>query len=427
MSLAVDRKRTMSASLTPEPVFPPRTPSPISIFSQSTSCPLDVSSVSESASEIEIPEVLHSIETYEFMGFNHDTAVQLWERFTTCPEDEDPDILDFAMWQVKSTRDAIAEPDDWRGCMEHAGISEELQDAILQSDFADVRSTASCHFWLEDSITAAWETLESLENKLSRTRNRIQHSQDLERAPSPQTLSLSPPGLSSSPPINVGCESGMRSLADVVGFPPAPNTTISSETPSHVSGHTTLWRGGTRTSHEGFYDQETGRITLRRIASGPGDFSSSRVVYWTPQIETANKYAQYARHRTPMSDIIIVGVLVPNTWIESLTKVYLWNIANHSEDLWRKVVWASRGSITLDRDTWDTVFVDVMVGHIAKGTNIKYTRMSGPSDIKETDSLTVPVNGRQTKCIQWVFHKESAIRDFERLCRGKVFYRRMLD
>ena len=90
-----------------------------------------------------------------------------------------------------------------------------------------------------------------------------QHSQELETSPSPQTLSWSPHGVSLSHPSNSGFESEFCSLADTIDFSPFHNITTLSDTPSHVDGHTTLWRSGSRERHEGSYDEETGRIKLR--------------------------------------------------------------------------------------------------------------------------------------------------------------------
>ena len=55
---------------------------------------------------IEVPEVLHSPQTYEFIGFKEHVAREIWERFLnmpTGPNEFEADFLDMALAHIDGT------------------------------------------------------------------------------------------------------------------------------------------------------------------------------------------------------------------------------------------------------------------------------------------------------------------------------------
>ena len=120
--------------------------------------------------EIEVPESLKSAETYEFIGFDKKTALEIWSRFisTSDPDDPEGDFMGYARSYVNHSGvpDALSVLDDWTSTMNRLGINKTLQSAIMLPEFDDLRSTASCKFWVLDSMTVAYATLEHLNDQL---------------------------------------------------------------------------------------------------------------------------------------------------------------------------------------------------------------------------------------------------------------------
>lgn len=125
--------------------------------------------------EIEIPEH-NSPETYEYLGFNRETAVRLWGYHANAPSElPDTDFLDYARFQLEESgvEDATPIAQDWVAVMDALGINHTLQSAIMIPEFDDVRATASCKFWLMDART----TLSEAEGSVDRPHSSLETRQ----------------------------------------------------------------------------------------------------------------------------------------------------------------------------------------------------------------------------------------------------------
>ena len=172
VSPIINGKRKISTALISSPSTIPSSSSRVSGASFSAS------HTRRESDEIEIPAELRSGETYEFLGFTYATAESLWQRYLTQPEGMDAGFFDFAAWHVEEPEraDATAGEDDWIGCMTTMGIGPKLQTAILLPDFADLRCTASCKFWILDAMEMKWRALLALDGELRVTKARIESS-----------------------------------------------------------------------------------------------------------------------------------------------------------------------------------------------------------------------------------------------------------
>lgn len=56
------------------------------------------------------------------------------------------------------------------------GIGQKLQNAILLPEFADLRGTASCKYWIIDAMSMKWRALQALNYDLLMEQARIQHA-----------------------------------------------------------------------------------------------------------------------------------------------------------------------------------------------------------------------------------------------------------
>jgi hypothetical protein len=65
----------------------------------------DASFVVEEASEVEIPAVLDSVETYMYMGFTSEQAAILWDRYVTVVDEAfDGSFFDYAQWHIEEVK-----------------------------------------------------------------------------------------------------------------------------------------------------------------------------------------------------------------------------------------------------------------------------------------------------------------------------------
>jgi hypothetical protein len=105
-----------------------------------------------------------------------------------------------------------------------------------------------------------------------------------------------------------------------------------------------LWRAGDRAQSEAFYNQVTQEIKLSTISTIPGDFNCQMTLaYWTPQRETADRYAQWMKHKVDISEIVMIQVAIPESLMKNLTAYYLWYAKRRTpKDEWRKLVYHSR-------------------------------------------------------------------------------------
>jgi hypothetical protein len=140
--------------------------------------------------------------------------------------------------------------------------------------------TATCKFWVIDSMYTEYKALEVLDKKLVTLVALIQQVRDLE------------------------CPS----------FPGQPEEAP----PLTLKGHTMLWRADSRSRTKDFYIGKD--INLGAIGSVCGDFSYTKsLTYWT-QKETAERYAKWARHKQRIADIELIQVAVPDALMRTLSR-----------------------------------------------------------------------------------------------------------
>lgn len=124
---------------------------------------------------VDIPDELISLATLRYIGYREDTASMLWERWNHWPPGEpvrevDDDVggmpfIEFAIGYIQGPhRDTWEENDQaWRTCMNSLGVSDELQDAILDPIFREIRLGDSCVFWVVDSMQMRYRGLEEIQ------------------------------------------------------------------------------------------------------------------------------------------------------------------------------------------------------------------------------------------------------------------------
>jgi hypothetical protein len=112
----------------------------------------------------EFPVILHSRETFEWLGFDGLQANDLWNTFNTKGE-----YINRFFEVAEDHMDMICgqQPDESAATciefMKRAGISKWLADAILMDEFEDLHLTATCKHWVIDSMQSRWDFLKVLE------------------------------------------------------------------------------------------------------------------------------------------------------------------------------------------------------------------------------------------------------------------------
>lgn len=433
LSPVINKKRKISTST----ISPPT-----SLLSRSTASTSAVSvesftatSVVEEAAELELPENIRSLETYTFIGFDLKTAAALWTRYVNHPNDddgfrvnhplEDDEFFDYAIWRIEGSnvRDVASDEDDWDATMIGWGINDKLRSAILLPEFDDLRYTATCKFWVLEAIKTNYTTLKEFDNRLRMHLARIHHAEKTPRTRKPGGSFSRPQSLSGPASSKVADDSpSLPSESPAEGNQPAPLVATKAAGPWSLPRHTIIWRATTRSKAQEFYNDATQAIALSAMVSAPGDFSRNQVVYWTPQKETADRYAQWLKHKAALSEIAIIQVAVPEAFTEQLAIKYLWfGEQEQPTDEWRKLIWCSPRGQRLPQEIRYIDQKDLLVGHIASGIHAKYVDMADYTRIRESDVLTVEIDGEMKRAVQWVFNTGKAEDGFEEHCRGKIW------
>ncbi|CRL29319.1 unnamed protein product [Penicillium camemberti] len=427
---ATNGKRTISVTALSSPVTSRSTSSSNTIDRTSFSATF----VNVPQDEIELPQELKSRETYEFIGFNEETASKLWDQYLNRPINDplDPfdfDFMDYARSQVRNhtVPDVLSITDDWTPTMTTLGISQCLQLSILHPDFDDVRATASCKFWLLDSIEMAFKTLEGMNGQLRQEMERRQQLAVLsgrERSPPPSLPApISRKGsLKSTTKETIVPSKGPAAFKDTTALDKGPVAGVTEqEAPARLPGHTMIWRACLLSEAVECCESRLQELDFKSISSSPGDFGGrTAVAYFSPQRETADRYAMYKKHRFSIAELAILQVAVPDSLVQSLSINYLWADGAESQ-LWKKVIWHCRRGQRLPKDLRYMGNKDLWIGHIAKSTNSSFATTESYTQIQSPDVLAVQVNGEWRNAIQWVFYSDHAEELFAQCCKGKTW------
>lgn len=360
---------------------------------------------------IEFPEDLYSCETYQFLGFDEPAAEMLWKRYLTGdPTNPFGGFVGYFQTHIEwsKVQDAESVHDDWWGAMRKLGVNETLQEAIMAPGFDDIRTTATCKQWLLFSMASTFETLEGLNDQLRLEQAKRQHLAKIGRREMSPPRALSSPrsrkGVSPPPQVSTT----ISSVLDVSREGSAAVDSILAEAPESSLGHTMIWRAGLKDRTVACCTENADSLTFDRISSAPGDFSGKiPVVYFSPQRETADMYAMYLKHIAPITEIAVLQLAVPNEFVQSLSVNYLWSEGKDSAR-WKEVIWNSRRSQRLPKHLNAMLEKELWIGHIAHSPHKAYHKMQHFNEVSPEHALTVSINGRQQKAVQWVFHDSQA-------------------
>lgn len=124
------------------------------------------------------PAYLESEVTFRWLGLDKPNARELWNMWQNAPDGFLDTFLQVAEnWIYYSHHDAKTEDDDWAECLDHLGVTEELQEIILGPEFAAFRKKKTAKQWVIDTFRIRYAGLESI-HKASEVRTKARAERD---------------------------------------------------------------------------------------------------------------------------------------------------------------------------------------------------------------------------------------------------------
>ncbi|KAK7530774.1 uncharacterized protein J3D65DRAFT_136743 [Phyllosticta citribraziliensis] len=373
--------------------------------------------------DLEIPQEVRSAAGLEFIGLTPDAAARIFSRWDSRPLPNPDDLIDYVCGDTAQLNHRpLADSDT--AAMNRIGIAKWLQDAILDPNYRDIFQTNTLRFWLDKSLRANFLSLDRMQDQLKAyVEQRRQGSRAAASIPASLQTTTSANRDFSHPHVKVGAAEPLLEDHEVYYMATAVDE----------MGYLTPFI----TSHSSF---DMRAISTHRL--GRGDFNGRSLQecwYWTPELETATRYREYARQRVPASDHWIIRIQVSKDFSSRLNKEELF-----FSPTWGKYVWYCRNS---RHEAPDEIIkylkqnegrVDIMVGHISTGVSKKWLlRKRNASHVQRShlylcdtyhrdrqwwvrinEENVMKIDGK--KATQWVIMHEHVGRLLARQIRGKV-------
>lgn len=298
------------------------------------------SSSSDRHDVVEIPEYLNSQETLLFIGFQPDVAKKIFESWQQLQETPDElgygdDIITSAKCYIEvmgDREDAWLPTQNWRQVLTKMGINRQLADAILDSDFDEIRKSQPASAWVRDSFRISWEFLEGPDGRVRRT--------------------------------------------------PSPCVRRTPSLPDHVDGRTILHKGGAFARFAAAFD-DAGTFKISKLCSKSlTDFHRDRndLFYLTKDLEIAEKCARYAQRRVSLEEGCVLSFAIPNELYANSRQIY-------GRD-WQELVWWSRRPFDLEENSGlpptsldDYLQAPVLIGCICGTATDKISRLENSGEL----------------------------------------------
>jgi hypothetical protein len=126
---------------------------------------------SSTDSNVEIPQVLESRATLDFLGFSDEAGDEVWDRYSNaCTTHPDMvDLLEFAVAYVDSGQDAVDGTDDWERAMQSMGVGATLRERIMTPGHDTIRLSRSAKQWVIETMADLWLWLSTLGRTIEET------------------------------------------------------------------------------------------------------------------------------------------------------------------------------------------------------------------------------------------------------------------
>lgn len=338
-------------------------------------------------STVMVPEIMESSQTLEWLGFNHDTAQQLLQKWKNFHPDDPSDFLTVALEHLEyhSCEDACGDHEDWLRTFADLGIADELESAIMDPVFKRVRLTHSAKEWISETLQGRFEFLAKTQNT-SVQRVKLLHEEAIQRR------------------ITARKTSGTSIEGDIPENS-APQIKYVTAYPQYIPGSTTLWIGHSGARLESIFVD--GSIDLTQILSAPrSDFASRYAVgvYTALQREVAEIYANYAKRRIGNTPVCLLSIQIPNALIHGFDPLSL-----PYGDLWRKVVWTCRSGNRLRGELASIATRKLLIGPICGHPSKTIANKRDWKEIEEQDLIRCMSAGKEQEATQYFFKDETTL------------------
>ena len=346
-----------------------------------------ISACATRESTVMVPEIMESVQTLQWLGFNHDTAQQLFQTWKNFHPDDSSDFLTVALEHLEyhSCEDACGDDEDWLRTFADLGIADELVSAVMDPLFKGVRLTHSAKEWVAETLQGRFEVLAKTQNT-SVQRVKLLREEAIKRR------------------IAARKTSGTSIEGDIPENS-APQINYVTAYPQYIPGSTTVWIGHTRARLESIFID--GSIDLTQIPSAPrSDFTSGYVagVYTALQREVAEVYANYAKRRIGSTSVCLLSIQIPNALIYEFDLLSL-----PYGDLWRKVVWACRSGRRLRGELASIATRKLLIGPICGHPSKTVANKRDWKEIGEQDLIRYMSAGEEQEAIQYFFKDETTL------------------
>ncbi|KAK4032093.1 hypothetical protein C8A01DRAFT_20795 [Parachaetomium inaequale] len=384
--------------------------------------PLDVPLQSPLADEayVTIPQTLISRQTLAHIGLSDSKATELWHRWGNWPADGPSPVIDgpgraidadddepleavflgFVIHLTKREPDVDDESDDvqWRSYLDACGISHDVQDAIMDPHFTDIRLSNSCWYWIQDTIEMRYAGLQDIQHiSLAREMQLRKTASQSGRREGNSGGQNTTTGLS-SPPMQGGQGPAGVSV-DVWGSARA----IAAR---NAPGHTVLYKGMDKARVTGLLD-ETGALSgsiTKLLSTPPADFSSRwQDFYFTPSYQVAERYAIYAKRRVTCESVVIVCFCIKNAAVDALGDAEIQRVYWPSGE-WKQLIWYCQRNEALPSSLIKYRKATLVIGTISRKPSHAYHQLESWEHISGNHVLMVGAAGQeQLAGVQYVF------------------------
>ena len=93
--------------------------------------------------------------------------------------------------------------------------------------------------------------------------------------------------------------------------------------------------------------------------------------YLTPQWQTANRFAMYFKHLAPFAEMALLQIAVPNDFLASLSKCFLFS-ERESSETWKQLVWSVRDCKSPGEELDNLCERDLSIAHILVSANARF-------------------------------------------------------
>ncbi|KAH8812206.1 hypothetical protein F5884DRAFT_843557 [Xylogone sp. PMI_703] len=318
-----------------------------------------------------VPGELISLATLKYLGYDAETATQLWHRWINWPtgppyQETAADIgdilfIDFVTGYLRRGGvDAVDDNDQaWHSCMNGCGISAELQQAIMDPVFRTIRLTESCVFWIRDTMKMRYKGLEAARESSRKC------AMDAQRADlRPRVSYFVQDSQGSISTASGRSESSLQMMEPGISQDTAmSHAAVSSG--MNASGSTILYKGVDQSRLKGLFDDSGNVVEMNRLLSSPlSDFLGRQAgFHFVADRKIAEYHACYAKRRDAKSSVVIPS---PE---------------------WQNIVFHSRQWKKLPSELRKFKTATLIIGTISKKPSAIYQRMTSPAEITENDVL----------------------------------------